>query len=166
MAMQIYWINQFVDGSLATMPAPAGGKDLGTDVGLWDYEGIEVVASLLEPGEVPDLDGEVERTLCEKHGIEFHSFPIVDKDTPVSMDEAEVFIRRLALGVRSGRPVAVHCRAGIGRSSLIAAGVLMCLGIERAHAIEMISVARGLRVPETEVQSEWLKAFERRVTSP
>jgi len=161
--MRIYWINQFMDGSLAVMPAPAGGAALNLDVGRWGFEGIEVVASLLEDGEVHDLDAAREASLCKDVGIEFLSFPIPDKEAPAPMEAADSFIRGLSDRVAAGRPVAVHCRAGIGRSSTIAAGILMRLGAEREAALDMIKAARGLRVPETDAQARWLERFEERL---
>lgn len=160
--MRIYWINQLADGSLAIMPAPGVGATLERDVGYWASEGIEVVVSLLESGEA-GLDSDLEQSLCRKAEIEFLAFPIPDKEAPASMELAEKLARELARRVLEGRPVAIHCRAGIGRSSVIAACVLMCLGIDRAPALEMIRAARGLRVPETSAQAEWLEALEERL---
>jgi ABC-type transport system involved in cytochrome bd biosynthesis fused ATPase/permease subunit len=43
-----------------------------------------------------------------------------------SLPDATTLAQAVALQVREGKAVAIHCRAGIGRSSLIAAGVLIC----------------------------------------
>ena len=161
--MRIYWINQLADGSLATMAAPNPAPALERDVGYWASEGVEVVVSLIEQGEVPGLDVDLERSLCEEVGIEFLAFPIPDKEPPACMESARKLARELADRVLEGRPVVIHCRAGIGRSSLIAASVLMCLGFDRVPALEMIEAARGLKVPETSAQAEWLEAFEAHV---
>jgi protein-tyrosine phosphatase len=48
-------------------------------------------------------------------------------------------------GIGDGKVVAVHCRAGIGRSSLIAASVLVYLRAARARAFELIGQARRER---------------------
>jgi protein-tyrosine phosphatase len=53
----------------------------------------------------------------------------------------------------------VHCRAGIGRSSLIAACVLVLLGLAPAMAFDRIGKARGLKVPDTEGQRDWVDMF-------
>jgi protein-tyrosine phosphatase len=52
--------------------------------------------------------------------------------------------------------VAIHCRGGIGRSSLMAAAVLVQLGAAPEQAWDTVSVARGMPVPETEEQRAWL----------
>jgi protein-tyrosine phosphatase len=55
--------------------------------------------------------------------------------------------------------VAIHCRAGIGRSTTLAACVLILLGVEGDVALDMIAAARGLEVPETEAQRQWVLGF-------
>jgi protein-tyrosine phosphatase len=56
----------------------------------------------------------------------------------------------------SGAAVAVHCRAGIGRSGLVAAGLLVAQGRSPAEAFTAVSNARGVRVPDTPDQEAWL----------
>src|ERR1700738_5008741 len=45
---------------------------------------------------------------------------------------------------RAGRGVGIHCRAGIGRSSLMGAGVLRGLGVSEDPAWALITATRGL----------------------
>jgi protein-tyrosine phosphatase len=73
--------------------------------------------------------------LCRQHGIEFISFPIPDRGVPASLRDATDLVRTVVNGIGDGKAVAVHCRAGIGRSSLIAASVLVYLrAARRAHS--------------------------------
>ena len=60
-----------------------------------------------------------------------------------------------------GRSIAIHCRAGIGRSSLVAASVLICLGTRPGEALRLIGNARGVPVPATDDQRDWVMAFGR-----
>jgi len=60
-----------------------------------------------------------------------------------------------ALG--EGSNVAVHCRQGIGRSGLIAAGILANSGVQPEQAIKIVSDARGLTIPETTDQRLWVQ---------
>ena len=62
-------------------------------------------------------------------------------------------------GIASGKSVAIHCRAGIGRSTTLAACVLILLGVNGEVALDMIAAARGLEVPETEAQRQWILGF-------
>ena len=53
----------------------------------------------------------------------------------------------------------IHCRAGIGRSSLIAACVLVRAGHDVNSAFDTIAKARGVEVPDTEAQRAWVSTF-------
>lgn len=54
--------------------------------------------------------------------------------------------RLLVQRLDDGASVAVHCRRGIGRSSTLAAAVLVLEGTAPANAWDRISAARGLPV--------------------
>ncbi len=155
---RLYWINQFAEGNLAIMAAARLDEQLeGTILG-WKDEGVDVVVSLLEESEIPNLI-DAERALCEEFGLEFFSFPIRDKTVPDTIDPFAAIARRLADRIRAGKSVAIHCRAGIGRSTTLAACVLILLGVDGAVALDMIATARGLEVPETEAQRQWILGF-------
>ncbi|MBC9879300.1 tyrosine protein phosphatase [Bradyrhizobium sp. INPA01-394B] len=104
----------------------------------WKNSGVDVVVSLLEQEEVSELGLKREAELCRSRGIDFISFPIPDRGLPESRREASKIAQSLAAGLRDGRSAAIHCRAGIGRSSVIAACVLICSGIEAEEALALI----------------------------
>ena len=54
--------------------------------------------------------------------------------------------------MREGRAVAVHCRAGIGRSSMIVASALIRNGLSPESAFRAIEESRGCNVPDTPEQ--------------
>jgi hypothetical protein len=60
--------------------------------------------------------------------------------------------------LQDGTYVVIHCRMGIGRSSIIAASVLLRVGVKADNIIDNISKIRGLKVPDTDRQLQWLKA--------
>ena len=68
-------------------------------------------------------------------------------------------VQEIATKLGEGGSVAVHCRAGIGRSSLIAASALVYSGSTPETAFEIIGKVRGVDVPDTEGQREWVRAF-------
>ena len=57
--------------------------------------------------------------------------------------------------------VGIHCLAGIGRSPLLAACVLLKLGVSEERVFPILSQARGAQVPDTSVQVKWLGTFLR-----
>jgi len=157
-ASQLYWVNGFTEGHLAIMAAPRSEDRLEETVLAWKDEGVDIVVSLVEQQEIPGLI-EGERALCEELGLEFLWFPIRDKTVPPSIDAIAAFALQLANEVAAGRSVAIHCRAGIGRSTVLAASVLIQLKVEGEAALDMIAEARGIEVPETEAQRQWVLGF-------
>jgi len=87
----------------------------------------------------------------------FVSFPIPDRGTPASTRDALALITTVASDLENGKNVAVHCRQGVGRSGLVAAGVLMSAGTNPEKALQVVSSARGTAVPETLEQRLWLR---------
>jgi protein-tyrosine phosphatase len=159
MAPQIYWINLPLTGRLAIMARPRAGDWLDDEISGWRAEGIDVVVSLLEREEVSELGLQREADLCRAQGMEFISFSIPDRGVASSLKEAASLIRGIETRINEGNSVAVQCRAGIGRSSLIAACALGRLGTEATAAFEAITKARGIIVPDTEEQRDWVSAF-------
>ena len=127
---------------------------------MWKREGVDVAVSLLEGHEVDDLELQDEADMCRKGGVEFLSFPIEDRGVTASITAARNLAVELSNRVRSGKRVAIHCRAGIGRSSLMAAFVMSQVdGAQGSEcALERIGKARGLQVPDTDAQRDWLAA--------
>jgi protein-tyrosine phosphatase len=75
------------------------------------------------------------------------------------MPETARLVHRLSDALAARKAVAVHCRAGIGRSALIAACVLGCNRYDVDSAFDAIARARGVHVPDTEAQRAWVSAF-------
>jgi protein-tyrosine phosphatase len=98
-----------------------------------------------------------EGEVAQLNGIDFISFPIPDRGVPASLTPTLSLLAAIAGALEKGKNVAVHCRQSVGRSGMIAAGVLMSSGVRTEDAIETISRARGVTVPETPVQLEWLQ---------
>ena len=155
MASDIYWIETPAELRLAIMARPRAGDWLDDEIDHWKREGVGLVVSLLVPGEVQDLGLESEPTLCRARSIEFVSYPIPDRGVPANSVTALQLANRI---IASEKPTAIHCRAGIGRSSLIAALVLRLSGVESEEALDSIGAARGTSVPDTDAQREWVAA--------
>src|SRR5262249_15347614 len=156
---RLHWIELRAAGRVAIMARPRAGDWLEGEVNAWKSLGVGIVVSLLEPEEISELDLQHEAELCRSNEIDFISFPIRDRDVPSSRLDVLRLASTLIASVRDGRSVAIHCRAGIGRSSLIAACVLICSGIDADDAFARIKDARGLSVPDTDEQRDWVLAF-------
>ncbi len=154
MPLRLYRVATIGKGFIAIMARPEfGGGSPFADIAA---EGVGHVVSLLEPGEARDLGLEAEPEMVRLQQMEFSSFPIPDMGVPASVERYARLTQALARQVHDGTSTLVHCRAGIGRSGLVAAGVLMHAGLTARQALAQISSQRGVRVPETSEQSEWL----------
>jgi len=111
-----------------------------------------------------ELALEEEAAICSKHDIEFISLPVPDLGVPHDTEAFVAAVHHLARLVHDGSNVAVHCRQSVGRSGLLAVSIVVSLGTTLERAIERVSTARGLPVPETDEQSRWLRRNERRLS--
>ncbi|WP_327001462.1 tyrosine protein phosphatase [Dactylosporangium sp. NBC_01737] len=141
-------------GRLSTMAKPRGGDWLADEMTALHAAGVDVLVSALTAAELHEVDLVAEPGEAHAAGLEFVSVPIPDRGVP---EPAAVLpeLRRLAGRVRDGAHVVTHCRIGIGRASLLAAGVLVFNGLAPDDAWHRIEQARGLAVPDTPQQREW-----------
>lgn len=143
-----------VPGRLGIMACPRGGRHLSDQMRAVREAGGDVVVSLLTGFERWWLRVTGEADAAAGAGLAFHAFPIRDHGVP-GRAEIRPLLDTLVGEVRRGRYVVVHCRGGIGRSSVVAAAVLVGLGAEPEPAFAAIGRARGRRVPETRGQRRW-----------
>jgi protein-tyrosine phosphatase len=156
---EIYWIDGAWKGRLGIAARPRGGDWLEDEVRAWRRDGVQTVVSLLERDEEKELDLDDERSLAEREGLEFLSLPIHDRGLPASLQAMRQMTAELEQQLKAGRSVLVHCRQGIGRSSMMAGAVLVQSGVDGERALEAIARARRARVPDTEEQRQWLLTF-------
>jgi protein-tyrosine phosphatase len=156
MSPDLFWIPGPWRGKLAVAARPRGGDWLEDEAAGWRRAGLDVVISLLEKEEAAQLELVHEQDAAESNGIDFISFPIPDRGVPASTPAVVSLLKKIVEALEEGKHVAIHCRQSIGRSGLIAAGVLMSSGIAAGKAIEVVSAARGMAVPETPEQLQWI----------
>lgn len=160
-----YWIEGNWPGRLAVIPRPRGGEWLEDEVRSWRSAAVDVVVSLLTPQEVDEFDLHQEQPLCEALAIKYVSFPVPDRGVPASRQVTWDLVRKLDHGLAEGKVVALHCRAGIGRSSLIAACLLVFSGLDTETAWQRVQAARGCPVPDTPEQRQWVEEFAHAVSA-
>jgi protein-tyrosine phosphatase len=152
-----------VAGSLTIVARPRGGDWLDDDVRRLEERGVQVVVSLLCDGERGELGLEEEADACLRHHIEFISLPVPDLGAPTHTGTFIEAVHRLTVMLHGGSSIAVHCRQSVGRSGLLAASLAMACGMPLQTALETISKARGVTVPETDAQEDWLHQVQRRL---
>jgi len=152
----IYKIKLIGSGSLSVMAKPVSGEWIEEEffgIAKW---GIGRIVSLLEDHEAIEVGLGEEEKITKKYGMDFISYPIPDRGLPNSIQDYLAFTRRLYHEAAGGINTVVHCRAGIGRTGIVAAGVLLHCGFEPQEAFHHISKLRGVSVPDTEEQINWV----------
>ncbi|MGE0768971.1 MAG: hypothetical protein AB7L90_21220 [Hyphomicrobiaceae bacterium] len=152
---QIYWVDPPLGGRLAVVTRPRSQKHLAA----LKAAGIDMLISMLEPEEAVDVGLADEAAWCAQAGLEFLNVPISDHGVPSSFDVIESVMPELAERLRDGRGIAAHCYAGLGRSPLLIASVLIHHGLTDGKAIKAVSLARETWVPEMDSQHRWLLEF-------
>jgi protein-tyrosine phosphatase len=160
--MTPFWVETGTETRLAIVPRPRGNDWLADELSQMKQAGVDVLVSMLQPVEAAELGLSAEAELCAAGGIEFRSFPISDRETPPSPAAFAEFVKELQAQVHAGRSVAVHCRASIGRSSLLLASLLTAEGLTPDDAFKRLTKARGLQVPDTPDQILWVERFAAR----
>jgi protein-tyrosine phosphatase len=158
-SMAIYWITGSGPLHLAIMPRPEGGAELDEDIRALQSESVDILVSLLTAEEITNFDLTAEPDVCAAHGIEYRSFPITDHSVPASHTAALEFATVLAKDLKAGKAIVIHCYAGIGRSSLMAACILVLTGKSAFEAFDQIRQARGTHVPDVGEQFAWVESF-------
>jgi protein-tyrosine phosphatase len=157
--MNPFWIK--TDGvRLAIMARPRGREWLLDDIRFLQRAGVDVIVSALTAAENEELGLIEERQCCQETGVRFVSFPIEDRSVPSSSGEFKELIDSVVDYLRNGKSVAVHCRAGIGRSSMIVASVLIRNGLSSESAFSAIEESRGCSVPDTPEQRQWVESHQ------
>lgn len=142
------WI---VPGKLAAMPLPGRDRPLEQDAAYLEQEGIRILVSLTE--NPPDSGVLASRNIDQEH------IPVQDY-TPPTLEQMIEFVTVVKDSVVAGKPVGVHCTAGLGRSGTMAAAYLVADG---ASADEAIATVRQLRPGsiETTAQEDAVRRFEK-----
>ena len=143
-------------GYLAIMARPQQLSGYPESIETLAVAGIGQVVSLLESAESTMLGLDAESSTVIANGMTFVSFPIADFGVPSSVQKFAEQSAELFRQLKSGTNVLIHCRGGVGRSGLMAAGVMLQAGFEPEQAFTRITKSRGVRVPETPAQREWL----------
>ena len=159
MGTELHWVDGPWPGRLAIAARPRGGDWLEDEIAHWHHSGVDTVLSLLSPDEEHTLGLGKEADAVRAQGMDFISLPIPDRQVPGSETELAAALERVSAKLSAGKNVVVHCRQGVGRSGLVAACLLVRKGLDPSAAVEIISAARGVAVPETSEQRQWIDHY-------
>lgn len=148
---EVAWIDiDHVAGRLGIAMAP-GRHDRAGSVSWWrdlhadlrrlrHVHRAQLLVTLLTDEELRDLGIANLAEELDVHGLEAARLPIRDGGVPApqQIDETMGLLYDVVSHVRDGHTVVVHCRAGQGRSGMLAAMTLAALGVDPAEAIARV----------------------------
>jgi protein-tyrosine phosphatase len=157
-----------VKGQLYASPMPYGPYDRGnTLLKIYKQHRIEFVVVLVTDAE---LEKKAKRDLLaayKKNNIQTIRFPIPDFTSP-ELHAFSKTVDQVTGYLRAGAHIAVHCNAGVGRTGIMAACIL--LDIEKISADQAIAhVRRHMQTHMTDEQIRLINRFiplAERISSP
>ena len=163
MRSDLYIIEGPWNGRLAILSRPRGNEWLRDEIEGWADSEIDVIVSLLTSREISELGLADEAFIAGELEIEFISYPIPDYEVPVSSTTFHRLVHELSELLSNGKSIGIHCRQGIGRSSILAASLLSYFSVSVDEAFLRIRSARRSSVPDTAGQREWVANFSDRL---
>lgn len=141
------WI---IPGRIGSSPLPGAVIDIDHDLAALRVVGVTMLITLTKN----DLPQEA----LKRHGLRNLHLPIYDRTAPVAW-QMRMLAKRMTSFLDRGEVIAVHCRAGIGRTGTILAGWLISEGLTADAALERIRRI-DLAFVQTEEQVRFLHEFE------
>ncbi|MBT3785795.1 tyrosine protein phosphatase [bacterium] len=148
-------------GTLYICPRPRGHDWLLDELRGFQRVGIQNLVCLLTMDEKEELGLEREKQFCADLDIRFVHIPVDDRGLPDRYREFLGHSLSVLQWLHQDEKVAVHCRAGIGRSTMFCAAIMYFHGIYPEEALEIIESARGFPVPDTKQQREWILSIHK-----
>jgi protein-tyrosine phosphatase len=157
---ELFTIERSGPGRLSTMAKPRGGDQLMDEIRALVAADVRVLVSLLSDAEVAELGLSGEEDMARELGLVFYRLPTPDFHVP-DLSAGGELADKVRSHLQQDQGVAIHCRGGVGRSSTLAAIVLVKEGATPDQAWELITAARGIQVPETDAQRQSVAVFVR-----
>lgn len=154
--MELFKIVEAEECFFAIAPRPEASS-LKCECDMLRSCGIAAVVSLIEPNEETTHGLNDESVFLRSAGIQFLRYPMADRAAPQDVNQLKAAIRDVLAHLTCGKSIVVHCIGGIGRSGLVALGVLTNQGRDVETALSMVSRARGRTAPDAPAQIEWYK---------
>lgn len=137
---------------------PPNKKNLAVDIQELVDWGANGVVCFLEPHELEVARVEELPELVREHGMWWRQLPIIDMDIPDQefedawAEEGELLRHALRIGER----IVFHCYAGLGRTGMIAARILVEMGMRPEQAIAAVRQNNPRRI-QTDLQEELVR---------
>ena len=140
-------------------PATGNKRLLQTDLNEIIEWGANGVLCLVEPHELKMNKVEGLPAAVQYAGMWWKHLPIIDMDIP-NQEFEDVWAvegERIRHALRIGERVAIHCYAGLGRTGMIAARILVEFGVEPEQAIRRVRRDNRRRI-QTKSQANFVRS--------
>lgn len=98
----------------------------------------DVLVCLVEDFELQNLKINRLPEIAQQLGIKLLRFPLVDATVPENLDTMRYIIKQIQQEFEAGKVVIIHCLAGLGRSGMVAACLLVERGLSGPEAIRHV----------------------------
>lgn len=147
--------NWIVRGKLAGCPAPGVSAPIDYDLDLLSRVGITRLITLTED----DLDQEA----LKRHNLTNTHLPIFDREAP-SIRQTHMLLVRMQKYIEAGDVLAVHCKAGLGRTgTILASWLVRDGGLSADNAITRLRRIEPGFI-QSKAQEEFLQLYEADLT--
>lgn len=148
-----------VPGALFVSPMPYGKYDRERVFRQYRRQGVNRVVVLLSDEEIKKRCKKDLIKLYQRHGMAVTRFPMVDFLQPghARMDK---LVPELVQSLRNGERIAVHCHAGVGRSSVVAVclcAVLMDQTVDEALEFIRAHMETNITVEQKNFVRGWIE---------
>ena len=148
-------------GRLIFTPCP-GTKDSSIDSALSTLQqaGADAVLTLMPSAEL-ELNAASELpALCAAQGLAWLHLPVADEQVPQAYFDAAwpAAMAQIAELLAADKAIAIHCKGGSGRTGLIAARILIELGIARSEAVSLVQALRPKAIQHP-AHAGWIAQF-------
>ncbi|WP_374318020.1 cyclin-dependent kinase inhibitor 3 family protein [Aquabacterium sp.] len=122
----------------------AWARDLAVDLDAIAAWGAKLVLTLVESHELQMLKVPQLGRAVQDRGMSWVHLPIADYSVPTELFEQDWLThgREIRALLRHGHDVLVHCKGGLGRAGMMAARLLVELGVAPDEAIRTVRKAR------------------------
>lgn len=119
-------------------------RDLALDLDALHAWGATSVMTLMEDKELSDLGVPDLGKAVEARGMKWWHLPIVDGGVPDERFDSKwpTVGSEIRARLRRGDKIVIHCMGGLGRTGLVAAQILVELGVPVSRAVDTVRTAR------------------------
>jgi atypical dual specificity phosphatase len=121
-----HWV---VPGRLGTAPLPGAVVDIDHDLATLKAIGVSMLITLTR--------ADLPQDRLAAHGLRNLHLPVYDGGAP-SQGQLRMLAIRMTRMIQQGEVLAVHCRAGLGRTGTVVAGWLVHEGLTAEAALERL----------------------------